>query len=153
MLAFFVTTVAGLVLEPVSAGAWALICVGAALVCKAMTFEEAFAASDSQVLWLIVLSFFMAKVGRFKWPGGTWGRGCMRFRRRTLGADSGSSSFGLLWLIVPSLFTAKVGLSGWLCRGWPSGPWGKEVAEVQQGEWWNARREAGHITRQRQVCV
>lgn len=61
LLAFFVTTVAGLVMEPLPPGAWTLLCVGAALACRAMTFQEAFAASDSQVLWLVVLSFFMAK--------------------------------------------------------------------------------------------
>lgn len=61
LLAFFVTTVAGLVLEPVPAGAWALLCVGAATTAGALTFEEAFAATDSQVLWLIVLAFMLAK--------------------------------------------------------------------------------------------
>lgn len=36
---------------------------GVAIASHALTFEEAFQASDSQVLWLIVLSFFLAKVG------------------------------------------------------------------------------------------
>jgi hypothetical protein len=63
LLSFFLTTVAGLVLEPVAAGAWALMCVGCALGLHALTFEEAFAAADSQVLWLIVNAFFLAKVG------------------------------------------------------------------------------------------
>ncbi|GBF97276.1 dicarboxylate transporter chloroplastic-like [Raphidocelis subcapitata] len=61
LLAFFLTTVAGLVLEPVAAGAWALMCVGCALAAHALTFEEAFAAADSQVLWLIVNAFFLAR--------------------------------------------------------------------------------------------
>jgi len=62
LLSFFLTTVAGLVLEPVAAGAWALMCVGCALAAHALTFEEAFAAADSQVLWLIVNAFFLARV-------------------------------------------------------------------------------------------
>ncbi|KAI8470394.1 MAG: Sodium/sulfate symporter [Monoraphidium minutum] len=61
LFGFFIATVAGLVLEPVPAGAWALMCAGCALASHALTFQEAFQASDSQVLWLIVLSFFLAK--------------------------------------------------------------------------------------------
>jgi DASS family divalent anion:Na+ symporter len=62
LLGFFVATVAGLVLEPLPAGAWALICVAPAVASGALTFEAAFAAADSQVLWLIVLAFLLAKV-------------------------------------------------------------------------------------------
>jgi membrane protein implicated in regulation of membrane protease activity len=61
---FFITTVAGLILEPVSAGAWALICVSGAMAVGALSFEAAFAAADTQVLWLIVIAFLLAKVGR-----------------------------------------------------------------------------------------
>ncbi|KIZ05262.1 2-oxoglutarate/malate translocator, chloroplastic Flags: Precursor [Monoraphidium neglectum] len=61
LLAFFVTTVSGLILEPVPAGAWALMCVAAAIASHALTFEEAFSAADTEVLWLIVLAFLLAK--------------------------------------------------------------------------------------------
>ena len=61
LLGFFVATVAGLVLEPLPAGAWALVCAGAAIAAGAITFEGAFAAADTQVLWLIVLSFLLAR--------------------------------------------------------------------------------------------
>ncbi|KAI8470754.1 MAG: Sodium/sulfate symporter [Monoraphidium minutum] len=37
------------------------MCVGAAIACGALTFDEAFAATDSEVLWLIVLAFLLAK--------------------------------------------------------------------------------------------
>ena len=61
LLGFFVATVAGLVLEPVAAGAWALMCCGAAVATHALTFGEAFEAADSEVLWLIINAFFLAK--------------------------------------------------------------------------------------------
>jgi hypothetical protein len=69
LLGFFVTTVAGLVLEPLSSGAWALMCAGAAVGLHCLTFEEAFAAADTQVLWLIVLAFLLAKVGPWSLGG------------------------------------------------------------------------------------
>jgi hypothetical protein len=37
----------------------------------ALSFEAAFAAADTQVLWLIVLAFLLAKVGAWGWWG--WG--------------------------------------------------------------------------------
>jgi DASS family divalent anion:Na+ symporter len=61
LLAFFVTTVAGLVLEPLAPGGWALMCAGAALLSGAISFDEAFSATGSPVLWLIVNAFFLAK--------------------------------------------------------------------------------------------
>ena len=62
-MGFFITTVAGLVLEPMPPGAWALLCAAAASAAHALTFEEAVQAAGSQVMWLIVTSFLLAKVG------------------------------------------------------------------------------------------
>lgn len=61
LLGFFVATVVGLIAEPLPAGAWALLCAGSAVAAGAITFEGAFAAADTPVLWLIVLSFLLAR--------------------------------------------------------------------------------------------
>lgn len=115
LLAFFLTTVAGLVVEPVAAGAWALMCVACALAAHALTFEEAFAAADSQVLWLIVNAFFLAKVR---------GGGRPRPRPRTLrGRRAGAAAFALrLGRRHEGAARATAGLGG--TRG-PQGPNGK----------------------------
>lgn len=53
---------AGLVLEPLPVGAWAFLSVTAAIFTKTLTFSQAFSAFTNDVIWLIVVSFFFAKV-------------------------------------------------------------------------------------------
>jgi hypothetical protein len=50
----------------------ALMCVAAAIASHALTFEEAFSAADTEVLWLIVLAFLLAKVRADGWRIGGW---------------------------------------------------------------------------------
>lgn len=52
----------GLVLEPLPTGAWAFLSVTAAVFTKTLTFGQAFSAFCNDVIWLIVVSFFFAKV-------------------------------------------------------------------------------------------
>ena len=52
----------GLVLEPLPTGAWAFLAVTVAVVTKTLTFAAAFSAFNNDVIWLIVVSFFFAKV-------------------------------------------------------------------------------------------
>lgn len=52
----------GLVLEPLPTGAWAFLSVTAAVFTKTLTFGQAFSAFSNDVIWLIVVSFFFAKV-------------------------------------------------------------------------------------------
>ncbi len=54
---------AGLVLEPLPVGAWAFLSVTTSVLTKTLTFTQAFSAFTSDVIWLIVVSFFFAKVG------------------------------------------------------------------------------------------
>jgi divalent anion:Na+ symporter, DASS family len=61
LLALFVSTIAGLVLEPLPVGAWAFLAVTAAIATKTLTFAAAFTAFTNDVIWLIVVSFFFAK--------------------------------------------------------------------------------------------
>lgn len=53
---------AGLVLEPLPTGAWAFLAVTVAIFTKTLTFAAAFSAFCNDVIWLIVVSFFFAKV-------------------------------------------------------------------------------------------
>ena len=54
---------AGLVLEPLPVGAWAFLAVTVAVATKTLTFASAFSAFTNDVIWLIVVSFFFARVG------------------------------------------------------------------------------------------
>ena len=61
-MSIFATTILGLVLDPLPVGAWAFIAVTATLATKTLTFAQAFSAMTNEVIWLIVVSFFFAKV-------------------------------------------------------------------------------------------
>eukprot|EP00197_Chlamydomonas_leiostraca_P013069 CAMPEP_0202870626 /NCGR_PEP_ID=MMETSP1391-20130828/16250_1 /ASSEMBLY_ACC=CAM_ASM_000867 /TAXON_ID=1034604 /ORGANISM="Chlamydomonas leiostraca, Strain SAG 11-49" /LENGTH=530 /DNA_ID=CAMNT_0049551235 /DNA_START=165 /DNA_END=1758 /DNA_ORIENTATION=+ len=61
LLSIFVTTILGLVLDPLPVGAWAFIAVTVTLATKTLTFAQAFSAMTNEVIWLIVVSFFFAK--------------------------------------------------------------------------------------------
>lgn len=61
LLSIFVSTIAGLVLEPLPVGAWAFLSATVAIATKTLTFTEAFSAFTNDVIWLIVVSFFFAK--------------------------------------------------------------------------------------------
>ncbi len=43
-------------------GAWAFLSVTATLLTRTLSFEQAFTAFKNDVIWLIVVSFFFAKV-------------------------------------------------------------------------------------------
>ncbi|KAK9799330.1 hypothetical protein WJX73_004629 [Symbiochloris irregularis] len=60
LLALFVSTIAGLVLEPLPTGAWAFLAVTAGVAAKIMPFQAAFSAFSNDAIWLIVVSFFFA---------------------------------------------------------------------------------------------
>ena len=49
-------------LEPLPVGAWAFLSVTVAVFTKTLTFSQAFTAFTNDVIWLIVVSFFFAKV-------------------------------------------------------------------------------------------
>jgi divalent anion:Na+ symporter, DASS family len=60
-LAIFISTILGLVLEPLPVGAWAFCGLTTAVFTKTLTFQAAFSAFTNEVIWLIVCSFFFAK--------------------------------------------------------------------------------------------
>lgn len=62
LLSIFVSTIAGLVLEPLPVGAWAFISATTAIATKTLTFPATFTAFTNDVIWLIVVSFFFARV-------------------------------------------------------------------------------------------
>lgn len=61
LLSIFVTTILGLVLDPLPVGAWAFLAVTTTVATKTLTFAQAFSAMTNEVIWLIVVSFFFAK--------------------------------------------------------------------------------------------
>ncbi|PRW20804.1 Dicarboxylate transporter chloroplastic [Chlorella sorokiniana] len=61
LLSIFASTIAGLVLEPLPVGAWAMLAVTTAVATKTLTFAQAFSAFTNDVIWLIVVSFFFAR--------------------------------------------------------------------------------------------
>ncbi|KAG2492701.1 hypothetical protein HYH03_009114 [Edaphochlamys debaryana] len=61
LLSIFVSTILGLVLDPLPVGAWAFMAVTVAVATKTLTFAQAFAATTNEIIWLIVVSFFFAK--------------------------------------------------------------------------------------------
>lgn len=60
-MSIFLCTIAGLVVEPLPTGATAFLGFTAAVLTKTLTFAQATAAMTSEVIWLIVVSFFFAK--------------------------------------------------------------------------------------------
>lgn len=51
----------GLVLQPLPVGAWAFLSLCTVVATGALPFSKALAAMTSEVIWLIVISFFFAK--------------------------------------------------------------------------------------------
>jgi DASS family divalent anion:Na+ symporter len=71
LLALFVTMVSGLVLAPLPTGAWAFLGATVGLLTHTLTFDEMFAAANNTVMWLVVVSFFLARVSG-RWCCGSW---------------------------------------------------------------------------------
>jgi len=61
LFAIFLSTIVGLVLEPLPVGAWAFLSLTAVLATKTLPFAAALSAMTNEVIWLIVISFFFAK--------------------------------------------------------------------------------------------
>ncbi|GBG76965.1 hypothetical protein CBR_g23295 [Chara braunii] len=61
LLAIFSSTITGLVLGPLPVGAWAFLGLTTAVLTKTLSFSAAFSAFSSDVIWLIVISFFFAR--------------------------------------------------------------------------------------------
>uniref|UniRef100_A0A6N2L5K6 Uncharacterized protein n=1 Tax=Salix viminalis TaxID=40686 RepID=A0A6N2L5K6_SALVM len=61
LLSIFLSTIAGLVLSPLPVGAWAFLGLTTSVVTKTLAFPAAFSAFTSEVIWLIVISFFFAR--------------------------------------------------------------------------------------------
>ncbi|KAJ9159143.1 hypothetical protein P3X46_024669 [Hevea brasiliensis] len=61
LLAIFLSTIAGLVLNPLPVGAWAFLGLTTSIVTRTLTFSTAFSAFTNEVIWLIVISFFFAR--------------------------------------------------------------------------------------------
>ncbi|KAJ6959418.1 dicarboxylate transporter 2.1 [Populus alba x Populus x berolinensis] len=61
LLSIFLSTIAGLVLSPLPVGAWAFLGLTTSVLTRTLDFSTAFSAFTSEVIWLIVISFFFAR--------------------------------------------------------------------------------------------
>lgn len=61
LLAIFVATIMGIILRPLPVGAVALLAIVTLLITNTLTVEQAFAGFGSEVAWLVVFAFFIAK--------------------------------------------------------------------------------------------
>ncbi|KAF6250451.1 Sodium/sulfate symporter [Scenedesmus sp. NREL 46B-D3] len=61
LFSIFLSTIMGLVLQPLPVGAWAFCSLCAVVATGALPFSKALGAMTSEVIWLIVISFFFAK--------------------------------------------------------------------------------------------
>ncbi|GAB4838421.1 hypothetical protein Ancab_027956 [Ancistrocladus abbreviatus] len=61
LLAIFLSTIVGLVLSPLPVGAWAFLGLTTSIATNTLPFTTAFSAFTSEVIWLIVISFFFAR--------------------------------------------------------------------------------------------
>ncbi|KAM7474845.1 hypothetical protein LguiB_022088 [Lonicera macranthoides] len=61
LLSIFTSTIAGLIVSPLPAGAWAFLGLTASVLTKTLDFKTALGAYTNEVIWLIVISFFLAR--------------------------------------------------------------------------------------------
>ena len=61
LLAIFIATIAGLVLEPLPTGGVCFLALTTAVISKTLSFKEAFVAFTNEVIWLIVLAVFFSR--------------------------------------------------------------------------------------------
>ena len=61
LLAIFIATIAGLVLEPLPTGGVCFLALTTAVITKTLSFKEAFGAFTNEVIWLIVLAVFFSR--------------------------------------------------------------------------------------------
>lgn len=61
LVSLFVAVICGFILSPLPSGAWALLGASAGLLTHTLEFNQMFAAANNTVVWLVVISFFLAK--------------------------------------------------------------------------------------------
>uniref|UniRef100_A0A0D6R1C5 Dicarboxylate transporter 2.1, chloroplastic n=1 Tax=Araucaria cunninghamii TaxID=56994 RepID=A0A0D6R1C5_ARACU len=61
LLSIFISTIAGLVMNPLPVGACTFIALTTAVITRTLSFTAAFNGFTNEVIWLIVISFFFAR--------------------------------------------------------------------------------------------
>jgi len=61
LFALFAATIIGIIAKPLPMGAVALLALMVSIVTSTLTFEQAFSGFSNDVVWLVVMAFFIAK--------------------------------------------------------------------------------------------
>lgn len=61
LFGIFVTTIFGVIAKPLPMGAIAIIAMGSCVATKTLTLEQSLSSFNSHVVWLVLLTFFMAR--------------------------------------------------------------------------------------------
>lgn len=61
LLAIFISTIVGLIIKPLPMGALTILALSIALVTKTFSLDTALAGFSSNVVWLVIMAFFIAK--------------------------------------------------------------------------------------------
>lgn len=110
LLAIFIATIFGVIVQPLPMGCIAFFSLAAIILTKTLTFEQAFAGFSSETPWLIVLAYFMAR-GFIKTG---LGARISYFFMRLLGRRSIGLGYGILatdFILAPAIpsNTARTG--------------------------------------------
>lgn len=110
MLAIFVATVVGLVLEPLPMGAIAILGIAAVTLTRTLSIGEALSGFGNRVIWLVVMAFFISRGFIKTGLGARIAYSFMRLLgRRTLGLGYSMIATDLVLApVIPSI-TARAG--------------------------------------------
>jgi len=61
LLAIFIATIVGIILKPLPMGAVAIIAMAVTILTKTLSFTDTFCCFSNEVVWLVVLAFFIAR--------------------------------------------------------------------------------------------
>jgi DASS family divalent anion:Na+ symporter len=110
LFALFVATIIGVILKPLPMGAMALLAIMVSVASGTLTFEQAFSGFSNDIVWLIVMAFFIAKGFVVTGLGSRVAYYCVSFLgKSTLGLGYGIMATDLLLApTIPSV-TARTG--------------------------------------------
>lgn len=110
LFAIFIATILGVILKPLPMGAMAILSIMVTVATGTLTFEQAFSGFSNDIVWLIVMAFFIAKGFVITGLGSRVAYYCVSFLgKNTLGLGYGIIATDLILApTIPSV-TARAG--------------------------------------------